>query len=94
MLCSVAQSCPTLCDPVNCRLLCPWGYKQPKPRLLHTAHCELICVFFHMCVASNKPRLDFTILVSLLNPFFMDDKDQGPSSSRSTARINEAAPNE
>ena len=29
VLCLVAQSCPSLCDPVDCkptRLLCPWGF--------------------------------------------------------------------
>ena len=24
--CLVTESCPTLCDPMDCRLLCPWGF--------------------------------------------------------------------
>ena len=25
--CSVAQPCPNFCDPVGCRLLCPWDFQ-------------------------------------------------------------------
>ena len=92
---SVAQSCPTLCDPMNCSApgSSVHGDISNLSHAYCTLHSELTCVFFHMCVASDKPCLDFTISVSLLNPFFTEDKDRGPSSSCSTARINEAAPN-
>ena len=32
-MCLVAQSCPTLCDPMDCRpasLLCPWGFSRQE----------------------------------------------------------------
>ena len=32
-VCSVAQSCPTLWDPMDCkpaRLLCPWGFSRQE----------------------------------------------------------------
>ena len=35
-VCSVAQSCPTLCDPVDCSLpgiLCPWEYPGKNTRV-------------------------------------------------------------
>ena len=31
VLCLVAQSCPTLCSPMDCaRLLCPWGFSRQE----------------------------------------------------------------
>ena len=33
VLCLVTQSCPTLCDPMDCkpaRLLCPWGFSRQE----------------------------------------------------------------
>ena len=33
VLCLVTQSCPTLCDPMDCsplRLLCPWGFSSQE----------------------------------------------------------------
>ena len=63
------------------------AYKQPKPRPLYTTHSKFTCVVFHTYFASNKRCLYFTILVSLLNSFFREDKDQGPSSNCSITGI-------
>ena len=30
VLCLVAQSCPTLCDPTDCSLLCPWRFSRQE----------------------------------------------------------------
>ena len=30
VLCLVAQSCPTLCNSMDCRLFCPWGFSRQE----------------------------------------------------------------
>jgi len=45
VLCLGAQSCPTLCDPKDCRLLCPWGFSRQE-----------YCIAMPSSRGSSQPR--------------------------------------
>ena len=68
--------------------------RQPKLPLLGATHPELISVLFHMYFFFSTCTLllintfiFFTMLVSWLNFFFSEDKNQGPSSSFSPLKL-------
>ena len=69
--------------------------RQPKLPLLGATHPELISVLFHMyffffstcTLLLINTFIFFTMLVSWLNFFFSEDKNQGPSSSFSPLKL-------
>ena len=63
--CEVAQWCPTLCDPMGCRLLCPWDFSRqvywsglpfpsPEIQLHHLLSQKYLRVSFHFSRINSK----------------------------------------
>ena len=58
--CSVAKSCLTLCDPVDCsptRLLCPWDFPEKNTRMLNGVDCHFLLQWIFQAQGSNPHLL-------------------------------------
>ena len=94
----VTQSCPTFSDPMDCSLpgssihgifqarVLEWGaIAFPDSSNIIHLYCAQSLLLCYRCFAPNKHFLSFSLfLVSSLNSFFKEDKNQSPSSSHST----------
>ena len=94
----VTQLCPTLSDYMDCSLpgssihgifqarVLEWGaIAFPDSSNIIHLYCAQSLLLCYRCFAPNKHFLSFSLfLVSSLNSFFKEDKNQSPSSSHST----------
>jgi len=62
--CSVAQSCPTLCSPMDCsqRLLCPWNSQARIP--------EWVAISFSIRSSWSRDRTHVSCIFTMASKFF------------------------
>ena len=89
--CSVAQSCPTLCDPMDCSMSClPAPYHHPEFAQIHV-HCIVYAIqpCHPLTPSSSSPGFFPASGSFLMSPLFpSDDQNTGASASALVLPVN------